>query len=40
MGADYIPQWPIQGHAGNLSMNTVLNDDNSEFLATLNRALG
>lgn len=40
VGGEYIPTYPITGHAGNIDMNKVIVADNTEFVVELHKTLG
>ena len=40
IGAEFIPPYPIKGHAGNIAMNQVIKEDNTEFVQELHRTFG
>lgn len=35
IGSDYIPQYPITGHAGNVIKNSDIDEDNTDFIISL-----
>ena len=40
VGADYIPPYPITGHAGYCEMADNIDDDNTDFVVALHQAAG
>jgi hypothetical protein len=40
IGGDFIPPYPIKGHAGNIAMNSSILEDNTEFIVELHKSFG
>lgn len=40
IGGDFIPPYPIKGHAGNIALNDVILEDNTNFLIELHKSFG